>query len=160
MILLLSPGMVATYFVLLFFYPLFFQQPLRQVGVRSLRSVALILVVFAAAWIVSSSLPDLSWGNRILHIFGGGFLAFLICFLGVRDSKVRIHRFQFIIISILIVETLGVGNELLEFVLQDVFHFTLATSINDTWLDLASNTVGALLGAAIFMPFMKNQRVD
>ncbi len=51
--------------------------------------------------------------NRVLHVFGGGFLAFLICFLAALDSRVRIRRFQFFLFSFLIVIALGVANEIL-----------------------------------------------
>ena len=90
--------------------------------------------------------------NRLLHALGGGALGTLTCYLATKDSKVNITTFQFFIFSFLLVTALGVGNELLEFFLQETTGEIFSNSNIDAWLDLASNTVGALLASAVFVP--------
>ena len=145
-----------AYIGLLFFFPLFFQQSLPKLNVRSLYSVLGICAVwiffFAISEIVGVSFEE--WGNRILHAMAGGFTALLMCYVALRDSKVVITRFQFTILSFLLVTALGVGNEIAEFFGQYYTDLVFAPTINDTWLDLISNTVGALLGIAVSMPFL------
>jgi glycopeptide antibiotics resistance protein len=94
-------------------------------------------------------------------MFGGGFLSLLICFLATRNSKTSLSKFQFFIISSLIVSTMGVANEIIEFLLQNYTNldFTFAQTINDTWLDLISNTIGALLGAILLTPFVRSRKI-
>ncbi len=81
-------------------------------------------------------------------------MAFMVCFLVVKDSKLPVTKFQFLIFSALIATALGVANELLEFFLQHYFGFISAASVTDTWLDLLSNTVGILLASICFVPFI------
>ncbi|MFZ2252730.1 MAG: hypothetical protein WAW13_00985 [Minisyncoccia bacterium] len=151
----ISVSLCISYFVLFFLIPeLFNQERRRRIELSSIKSVVLILLLSFFGYFIAFNISDIELSNRFLHGFGGGFMAFLVCFLVVRDSKVRINKFQFLILSILIVTTLGVANEILEFLLQNFAGFTIAVTINDTWLDLVSNTVGSLLAAACFVPFV------
>ena len=51
--------------------------------------------------------------------------------------------------------SLGVANEIMEFILQNYAGFTFSTSINDTWYDLTSNVVGSIISALCFLPFIQ-----
>ncbi|MBM3204789.1 hypothetical protein FJZ48_02295 [Candidatus Uhrbacteria bacterium] len=88
-------------------------------------------------------------------------MAYMVCFIAAKDSRVSISKFSFFVFSVLIVTGLGVANEIIEFIGQNYFHYLFAPHINDTWLDLISNTVGIAVGSACFVPFAnfrKNQR--
>ncbi len=149
------PVYITAYFVLLFLFPYFFKQSLPKVTSRSVQSLAYIVLVTSFFFILSAVVPNEELGNRILHSMGGGFTAMLMCFYAARDSKVVITRVQFFVFSFLLVTALGVGNEIAEFFGQYYTSLVFAPTINDTWLDLISNTVGILLGAAVFVPFFK-----
>lgn len=100
-------------------------------------------------------IPHVTLANRLLHAVGGGLMAFYICYLVAKDNKLPITKFQFFVISFLTVTSLGVANELLEGILQNRTSLEFAPTINDTWLDLASNTIGAMMGALWFVPLQK-----
>lgn len=121
-------------------------------------SLVYIVICISLIFTISLGVPDRGFGNRLLHAFGGGFLSFLICFLVVRDSGLKITRLQFFIFSLFVVTFLGVTNEIAEFFLQNYLAFHFADTINDTWLDLISNTVGALIGSVCFVPFIKSAK--
>jgi len=152
---LVTLAMCATYFILLALFPFFFAQKITPPQRKPLLPLVYIVLFSALAYAVSFSIQDLELGNRILHIFGGGFLGFLICFLAARDSKVDINKFQFFLFSALIVLALGTVNELLELVLQNCFGIVSAASIDDTWLDLASNVVGMIIASICLVPLHK-----
>ncbi len=120
----------------------------------SLFSMAVIMSLNLIFFLISAAVPDPEISNRVLHVFGGGFLAFLVCFLVVKDGGLRIGRFRFFVFSFLVTVALGVANEIVEFLLQRYAGFTFATSAMDTWFDLLSNVCGALLGAACLLPFI------
>lgn len=155
---LIALALCGAYGALFFFFPLFFRGAASPLNRRALHSVAYIAVAVSLIFVVSLSVPDRELGNRILHAFGGGFLSFMICFLAVRDSGLKITRFQFFVFSLFIVTFLGVTNEITEFFLQNYLGFHFADTINDTWLDLLSNTVGALIASVCFVPFIKSSR--
>lgn len=122
--------------------------------------IAVAMFVSIAALLLSLAIPDIALSNRFLHAFGGGFVPFLICFLAARDSKVKINKFQFLVFSFLIVTAFGVANEILEFFLQHYTYLIFAYTIDDTWLDLISNTVGAGFGAICFTIFFTAGRLS
>ena len=149
-VLAFAPVYVIVYCILLQGFNLFFRSgfiPWRNV---SFRSIAVLLFTCVAVAILLHFISDTFWNNRFQHALGGGFIAYLVCFLAATDSKVRMSRFQFAILGVLIVTSLGVANEILEFFLQNYLGLLMAASINDTWLDLISNTVGATVGLTIF----------
>ncbi len=148
-------GLCATYFILLALFPIFFGQKITVSRRKPWLSLALIVIVSLLAYTANFSIQNLWLANRILHIFGGGFAGFLACFLAARDSRIQITKFQFFVFSVLIVLALGTANELLEFFLQEYFGFISATTVTDTWLDLASNTVGIIIASICFVPFHK-----
>jgi hypothetical protein len=124
-----------------------------------LTSVGVIVALSFFGYFVAFAIQDQELSNRFLHAFGGGFLGFLTCFLAAKDSSVVINKFQFFIFSVLIVIALGVANEILEFLLQNYVGIVFATSVNDTWLDLISNTIGIFIASAIFIPLVRNKKV-
>lgn len=149
---------VATYFALYYMMPFLFEQRAAHLGKRSLYSLAIIFALTLVTLSLSASVADAEWSNRLQHAFGGGFSAFIVYFLAVKDSGVRITALQLFILGLLIVTALGVGNELIEFLGQTYTNFIFATHINDTWFDLLSNTVGALFAALALAPFANGLR--
>lgn len=148
-------GWIVTYFSLYFLFPAFFKSPRPVLGWRSARSLGLVIAFSLLIFAISFSIKDLELSNRVLHIFGGGFLSFLVCFLVAKDTKINIGRFQFFTFSFLVVLSLGAANEMLEYVLQNYFNFSFAKTANDTWLDLISNFLGALIAGVFLTPFAK-----
>ncbi len=144
----------ASYFVILELFSIFFDGKTVRPGPKAIRSVAIIFVLALLGYAVALYIPDLEWGNRVLHGFVGGFLTFLICFLAATDGAFRISRFQFFIFSALLVTSLGVLNEHIELFLQTYIRLLFYSNPNDTWLDLISNTVGILLAGACLVPFL------
>ena len=142
--------MCATYFLLFALLPRFFAQKITTPLGNPFLSILYIVLFSILAYGTSLSIQDLELSNRILHILGGGFFGFLTCFFATRDSGVRINKFQFFVLSALIVLALGVANELLEFLLQSYAGIISAATPTDTWFDLASNTIGIGI-ASIFL---------
>ena len=148
-------GMCLVSFVLFFLFPLFFKQTLPPLKYLSVRSLGLILLLSLIIMTLSVNIADRELNNRIIHTFGGGFLTFFICFLAVKDTRISITKFQFFVLSFLIVTALGVMNEIAEFVLQNYAQFAFARNVNDTWFDLTSNAAGALIASVCFVPFVR-----
>lgn len=147
-------SLCASYFVLLELFSLFFTGHLTRVRLAAVRSVLIILVLTILGYTVTFMIPDLEWGNRVLHGFVGGYLTFLICFLVTKDGGFKITKFQFFVFSLLVVIALGVLNEHVEFFLQTYVRVIFYSNPNDTWLDLLSNTVGILLSGVCLVPFV------
>ena len=139
-----------AYFALAYLFAAFFEKSAPVFGRRSIFSITCIIVFSLVVYAVSATISDEELSNRILHAFGGGFVSVMVCFFVVRDTRLTISRFQFFIFSLLVVTAMGVANEIFEFFLQNYFHFVVTRSVDDTWLDLISNLVGALIAA---MPF-------
>ena len=139
---------------------MFFKNTLPSYKNLSFSSYFLILSICIVAFIASFSVKDLDLSNRILHTFGGGFVTFFVCFLVVKDTNLQISRFQFFVFSFLVTVSLGAANEILEYFLQNYLNFSFAKSANDTWLDLISNTFGALIAATILVPFIKKDKTN
>ncbi len=157
-LLIIGIGMCISYVVIAEVYWLFFVGSLAPLRRRSLLSIVLIFLFCAAAFTVSLMIPDKEFGNRVLHALGGGFVAFFVCFRAVRDTRLPITRFQFFILGALTVTAMGVGNELLELLLQTTLGFFFSQNPYDTWLDLLSNTVGILVAAAVMVPFVPKKK--
>ncbi len=153
-IVILAIGMCVSYLALLYLFPLFFNGKMPRVGVQTLLAIPLVAVASLFIFLLAYSIPDPQLSNRVLHAVGGGFLSFLLCFFAMRNSDTLITRFQFVVFSILVVTTLGVGNEILEFVLHRYAGFIFLMNPLDTWLDLLSNTVGLSIAALLVWPFL------
>lgn len=150
-----------SYFIIAIIFSLFFKNEFPVFTSKSFRSVSTILIASVITILIAISIPDPELSNRILHGLAGGFMAFFVCFLVVRDYKTPISTFQFFIFSALMVTALGVVNELAEFFIQHYtpfFHIVFSASPLDTWLDLVSNTVGILVAAVCFVPFINKNK--
>lgn len=154
-------GFILTYFILYkILFPILFEKPLLPLGKGTILSFLIIIVLSLINYffIISFLNIESGIGNRLLHAFGGAFIAFLVCFLVVKDGKLDISKFQFFIISLLMVTALGVVNEIYEFILQNYFDKIAAATVDDTWLDLISNTVGILVAGICFIPFINRKK--
>ncbi len=152
--LLLTVALVLTYVGLFFLLPRFFLTRQNHQAQPRLYAIIFIALFSFLTTAVSEIMPDKELGNRILHMVGGGVLVAVICFLAVRDSRSPIDRFQFFVFSFLLASTLGVANEIAEAILQNITGLPFANSINDTWFDLISNTVGALVAGTVLTRFI------
>lgn len=148
-LIMIAFGMCAAYLFLFYTLPHFFNQPRARLNSRSVYSLIGLLIVSVIAYAISFMISDLELGNRFLHAIGGGFVAALMFYLVAHDTHISLTRFQYFGSSMLVVIALGVLNEHVEFLLQTITPYTFTPHITDTWLDLASNTSGALLGTLI-----------
>lgn len=150
-------GFCLSYFFLTIFFSLFFKRTSKPSLTKVIFSVFLIgLLSFIVNFIFN--IPDVELANRLLHALGGGFLAFFVCFLVVKNNHFNLNKIQFFFLSTLIVIALSVVNEIAEFFLQNYFNQIMASNINDTWLDLISNSIGLIVAAIILVPFI--EKVD
>ncbi len=156
--LVIIAGLSFAYVAFFLYVPMFFQKKPALSARVSLFSVLWIVLASVAVDIVSFQIPDEQIANRVMHIFGGGVISFLVFFLAVKDAKLKLGRSQFFILGFLLVATLGVFNEIIEFFLQQYAHVVFSDTVTDTWLDLTSNTIGALLGGAVLTPFIPRPR--
>lgn len=148
----LALGYAVVYLFLYFFFPHFFGERPAKLSKQQLFSIPLLIFLSLLMWQVSVGIANQELGNRLLHAVGGGMLASLACFLAVKDSRVKITKAQFFILTVLIVTALGVANELAEFFLQETTGEIFAPTITDTWLDLLSNTLGTLVATLALVP--------
>lgn len=143
-----------TYGILYVVFPIFFTGRVVALSSRSALSVTIIFVLSLLGYGIALSIPDPEVSNRVIHGFGGGCMAMLVCFLVIKDTRLKVTPFQWLLISLLTVSALGVANEILEFILQSYTNLIFAENINDTWLDLVSNTIGSGLAALVFLPYV------
>ena len=104
----------------------------------SLLLIASLNILFGAIQLL---IPEPFWANRFQHTMGG-VVAFVMFFLVVR------------------VTALGVANELLEFFLQQTTGIIFNDDIFDTWLDLFSNTNGALLAGGLLTMLIPRNKAE
>ena len=154
---LLVLGLCLAYVLLAHGFAWFFKTgPVRL----SWRSATIIALVAIASDALGASVTDWQIANRVLHIFGGGFTAYLAALFAARAAGLAIGRARLIVVIAFVVTALGVGNELVELALQRYAHFRFAVGPLDTWFDLTSNTVGIALGALLLTPFVLPRRED
>jgi hypothetical protein len=151
---IITIGLCFSYLFLHQILAMFFSGSNLKFGKETIFSIILIGFSSLLGYFLISNISNVDIWNRLLHAFGGGFLAFMVCFLVVKNNDFKINKWQFFILSTLIVTALGVANEILEFILQYYFNIISAESINDTWLDLISNSVGIAIAGIIFTPFV------
>lgn len=148
---------VVTYGTLFALLPLFFGQPIPRPTRSSVYSVVLLIIAIEVAFYLVDAflLPPLS--NRVLHMVGGGMLAYFLYYCVMNDLKISVPRVQFFMLGFMVVTTLGVANELLELVLH-VTRLRVFPIIDiDTWLDLANNTSGAIV-AGVPLTYIYQQK--
>ena len=121
-------------------------------GKESFFSLSIILAFVLLVLIFANLVMGGEFVNRIQHAFAGGFAAYMTYLFALKDSKTNLPFFKTAIFGFLLVTTLGVLNELAEFFAQHFTNLTFATTIEDTWLDLVSNTFGIIL-AIILIQF-------
>jgi hypothetical protein len=143
-----------SYFPIALFLHFFFNSKPRFNPHKYIVSCTALLVFSLTTYMVSIMVPNFEMGNRIIHTFGGGFLVYMACFFAAKDTHLAANKLKFAVLCFMLVMTLGVFNEIVEYVLQNYFNFTAAPHINDTWLDLISNTVGCLIAIGCFTPFL------
>ncbi len=160
-VLVVASGLSLMYFMLSYCLALFFEwERPRFTVAKSARAISQIFLVAVVVMIAMNSVDDRQIANRIEHAFGGGFLAFMVCYLVARDIGRPMTRFQFFVLAFLVVTAFGVANEILEFFVQEYFGIVLAKNLNDTWLDLISNTIGAFIGAVCFVPLLRSNAIN
>ncbi len=157
-IFILNIGLCLLYLVLFYFLPFFFGQKIEKINRKSFFSLFLIILFTFLNYLLISNISNQEICNRILHGLGGGFIAFLAYFLATKDNRVSLNKFQFFVLGTLLVTALGVLNEIVEFFMQNYMNLIMAFSVNDTWLDLISNSVGILIASIIFVPFINNKK--
>lgn len=153
----ISLSLGASYFFLSLVFSKLFSQPLPDRSLNKLYPFSIIMFLSLAISAVTHEMPT-GIDNRLLHALGGGFLVILVCFLALKNLQSGISRFQFIVISALTATAFGVANELLEFFLQYYFDLVANAGLNDTWLDLLSNTIGIIVALFILTPFYRQDR--
>jgi len=152
-------GLCFSYFFLHYFLPIFFEKEIEKINKKAYIYISIVAILSLLIYVIVLNIPNIELGNRLLHSIGGGFMAFLVCFLVVRDGQLKVSKLQFFVFSVLFVTAMGVTNEIAEFVMHNYMGLVMATSINDTWLDLISNLGGTLVAGLLFVPFIntKNQ---
>lgn len=127
------------------------------------RSFWAVLGIFIASNLISLfalTTDHVEFGNRILHAVGGGVLGYLAWFLAVRNFNLPLGRLSGFVIGFMLITTLGVANEIAEFILQEYFHYGIfALSDIDAWLDLTSNTIGILCATLVVLPLWPKKQL-
>ena len=157
-LILITLGLNFTYFGLYVILPALLNVSRETPSKNAFYSILSITLISFTGYLVAFNIRDIELGNRVLHGFGGGFVALLTCFFAVKDMKLKITKFQFAFISFMIVMCLGIGNEIFEFILQNTTRLVFAESINDTWLDLVSNLIGSIIALSVVTPFIHQKR--
>jgi hypothetical protein len=147
-------SLLFVYFIIGALYSFFFDKKPPVFHSGTARSLTVIVLCALGVYLLTRVIADPWLSNRIQHAIGGGFFTTLVCFLAVRDTRSSIGRFQFFIMTALVVTSLGVLNELAEFFLHMQGRMIMSPDILDTWFDLASNTVGIVAALAILTPFV------
>jgi hypothetical protein len=139
-------GMLTLYILCYFVSQKLFKRSQCKLTKQSIISLLLILIFSVCVYFVSYHLiTNKVLGNRFLHIFGGGFTLFIVVFLALKDAKIKLKSWVVLLIGFMVVTLLGLFNEVLEILIQKNIGFTLATSLDDTLLDLLSNNIGLVL---------------
>lgn len=149
----LIPFTVAYIFCYIIFIPFFQKFFDHRIEIKNnikTSSILIILLLSIILGFIIFAIRDEELANRFQHAIFGGTLFSSSLFLSLKDSKVKINLWKSSVIIFLLTTTFGVFNELLEFWLQSFLPIRFATSIEDTWLDLASNAVGILVAIFIF----------
>lgn len=135
-----------VYGALLYITPYLLERGVRAGSIRSLLCIVALSLIFSS---FSMLFPEWSFGNRLQHALGGGALMVFVVYRVLVDTQIRIRPLQFVVLSVLIATSAGVAYELLEFLGEMLTQMSFQSGTYDTWLDLLSNSVGALLAASI-----------
>ena len=148
---LFIPAFEIAYVFFVLSTPLFFGYARSTLSSVTWRSFLIIVGASFGVFVVVNVLGDenFGWANRVLHALGGGAMAMLVCYRAMKDAHLKISRFQFVALSLLLATAMGVANELMEFSIQTTAGIIFAPNTMDTWLDLTSNTVGMVVAGTI-----------
>jgi len=75
-LLLITTGMCFAYIFLYYLFSYFFKNSATPLNRSAFYSILYIILSSLAAYKLSFAISDPELGNRIMHMFGGGFLAF------------------------------------------------------------------------------------
>lgn len=155
-LLLLIIAYIIAYYWLALWFQYFFNEK-KTLKYKFYHSVIIALFYFAVVlWI--TFIPNEIIGNRLLHAVWGWFITIIITFFSLKASQIKITKFQFIFLWFFISTTLWVLNELAESLWQNIFNYPFSTYINDTWFDLWSNTIGAIIWLLVFVWFVGKKK--
>lgn len=93
-------------------------------------------------------------GNLILHGVGGGVVATFIFFYLTHTFNVRVVWRVELVLLFVFASTLGVLNELAEYLGQLTTPLIFSADIHDTWRDFVANSTGAILSWALIRPLI------
>lgn len=144
-----------TYIAAVYGAPRLLNQGTPRVSIHSLVSIFILSLALSS---FSMVFPEWEFGNRLQHALGGGALVVFLLYRALRDTHIALRPLQFIVLGVLVASTLGVGYELLEFLGEVSTPLSFQTNSYDTWLDLLSNTVGALGAASILAYLLSTER--
>jgi glycopeptide antibiotics resistance protein len=111
------------------------------------------VVAALAAQVLASAvfmLNDGRAGNFVLHAVGGGVASTLLFLYLTRTYKLRMSWRVQLVALYAFVSSLGVLNELAEYVYEMLGLGTLSFDSHDTWRDLVANTTGAILAWSVY----------
>ncbi len=108
-----------------------------------------------AGSIVSNLYPD-NFGNFLLHASGGVSSVFLFIYL-LKALKLKFNWRLATLLVFGFVSTLGVLNELAEYVFELLDLGILSFDTHDTWRDLVANSSGALCTWLIYILLHRRQ---
>jgi hypothetical protein len=114
------------------------------------------LLVFAGLlWVFSGQLPDIHISRETNtfqeHFVGGGMYCACLFVYFLRALGLRLRWWSELLLLFAITSSLGVANELFEFIADKTN--IIPIDISDTSWDLIANTTGALAGFLLLWPF-------
>ncbi len=145
---------IFTYFFLTYFLQIFFNWKISETKFN-LFHIWIILVLYFFFIIFANSLENVELWNRIQHMFWWWFMMVVIFFFSTFASKIKLTKIQFFVLAMLITTAFWVVNELAESIFQIGKVMLFSTNIADTWLDLWSNSIWALIWSLIFVFFIR-----
>ena len=153
-------GICATYVLLRFFVPRFFNLA-RDITIdaRAFRSALIITITCIVGYALGAYVPDPWWADRARHVVGGGLAVTLACFLALRESAPRLGVLRFAVVAAFLVSTLGLANECSEFLLGITDSNYTFDPYGDTEWDLVSNAAGLIIGICMLAPFARKDSV-
>lgn len=120
----------------------------------------LLLVAAGLAWVLSGQLPNIHISNETNtfqeHFVGGGFYVALLFVYFKQRFRLRMNFLVSLLSLYALSSSLGVANELFEFVATK--SGIIAINISDTSWDLVANTAGAIVGYLILL-LVKIERI-
>jgi len=155
-LLLLIVSYIILYYWLALWLQYFFNEK-KQLLYKFYHSAIIVLLFLVVVVSTELMTNEIIW-NRLLHAFWGWFIMIVVTLFSLKASQVKINKFQFLFLWFFIATTFWVVNELTESFWQIVLHYTFSSYFNDTWLDLWSNTVGAIVWLLVFVGFVGKKK--